>query len=259
MISIAPTMRNLLKLTPTVAVFCLFFLLYHITLVPSSTPPRYVPVEDITLDCGSATSAISKGRDGRDWSGDFQSKFFPKEELNNLKSNTSQASNEGISTEAPYTSARISYSQFTYIFPVTVGPKFVRLHFNPSSYSGFKSTAFFTVKAGSFTLHRNFTAPGLLVKEFCINVEENQKLNLTFIPFSTTSMNLYAFINGIEILSMPKDLYYYSREDRSDEKGPVYVGQSLQFYINYNMALEKVCQLNVGGSLVSPTKRHWFL
>ena len=67
-------------------------------------------------------------------------------------------------------------------------------------------------------------------------------------------MNLYAFINGIEILSMPKDLYYYNREDRSDEKVPVYVGQSLQFYINYNMALEKVCQLNVGGSLVSPTK-----
>ena len=106
MISIAPTMRNLLKLTPTVAVFCLFFLLYHITLVSSSTPPRYVPVEDITLDCGSATADKSKDKYGRDWIGDFQSKYFPKE-LNNLKSNTSQASNEGISTEAPYTSARI--------------------------------------------------------------------------------------------------------------------------------------------------------
>ena len=197
---------------------------------------------------------------GRDWTRDFQSKFFPKEELNNLKSKTSQASKEGIFTKAPYTCARISYSQFTYIFPVFVGSKFIRLHFNPSSYLGFEgSMAFFTVKAGSFTLLRNFTDPLFLVKEFCINVEENQKLNLTFIPFSTTSMNLYAFINGIEILSMPKDLYYYSREDRSDEKGPVYVGQSLQFYINYNMALEKVCQLNVGGSLVSPTKRHWFL
>ena len=130
MISIAPTMRNLLKLTPTVAVFCLFFLLYHITLVPSSTPPCYVPVEDITLDSGRATAHKSKDKYGRDWTGDFQSKYFPKE-LNNLKSNTSQASNEGISTEAPYTSARISYSQFTYIFLVPIGPKFVRLHFNP--------------------------------------------------------------------------------------------------------------------------------
>ena len=124
--------------------------------------------------------------------------------------------------------------------------------------------AFFTVKAGSFTLLRNFTDPLFLVKEFCINVEENQKLNLTFIPFSTTSMNLHAFINGIEIVSMPKDLYYYSREDRSDEKVLVYVGQSLQFYINYNTALEKVCRFNVGGSLVPPTEdigffRLWYL
>uniref|UniRef100_A0A7N2N5U3 Protein kinase domain-containing protein n=1 Tax=Quercus lobata TaxID=97700 RepID=A0A7N2N5U3_QUELO len=259
MISIAPTMRNLSKLTHIVSVFCLFFLLYHITLA-SSTPTRYVPVEDITLDCGSATSGKSKDMYGRDWTGDFQSKFFPKEELN-LKSNNSQAS-EGIATLAPYTTARISYSQFTYIFPVTVGPKFVRLHFYPSFYSGFEgSIAFFTVKAGSFTLLRNFTASAIyadsfqkqIVKEFCINVEENQKLNLTFIPFSTTSMNFYAFINGIEIVSLPKDLYY-SREDRSDEKVPVYVGQGPLFYINYNMALEKVFRLNVGGSLVSPTE-----
>ena len=159
------------------------------------------------------------------------------------------------SPQKPPTPAHaLSYSQFTCIFPVTVGPKFVRLHFNPSSYSGFESTAFFTVKAGSFTLHRNFTAPGLLVKEFCINVEENQKLNLTFIFFSTTSMNFYAFINGIGIVSMPKDLYYYSREDQSVEKVPLYVGQSPEFYINYNMALKKFFRLNVGGSLVQQTE-----
>nr|POF16646.1 hypothetical protein CFP56_69297 [Quercus suber] len=87
-------MRNLsmLTLTPILSIFCLVFLFYHITLA-SFTAPRYVPVNDITLDCGVATSNISKDMDGRDWSGDFQSKFFPKDE-HNLKSNTSHAPKE---------------------------------------------------------------------------------------------------------------------------------------------------------------------
>ena len=58
-------------LTPIVSIFCLFFLLYQITLVASSTPPRYVPIDDITLDCGSNTSGRSKDIYGRDWTGDF--------------------------------------------------------------------------------------------------------------------------------------------------------------------------------------------
>ena len=196
---------------------------------------------------------------GRDWTGDFQSKFFPQEELNNLKSNTSKAPVEGTVTKAPYSTARISFSQFTYVFPVTVGPKFFRLHFNPVIYPGFeRSKAFFTVKAGSFTLLRNFTASVLadslqekpFFKEFCINVGKDQKLNLTFIPFSTT---FYAFINGIEIVPMPDDLYY-SPIGTPNDKVPLYVGQSPMFYINYSMALEMVYRLNVAGNLISPTE-----
>ena len=254
-------MRNLSVLTPIVSIFCIFFLLYQITLVASSTPPRYVVPDDaiITLDCGSATADKSKDMYGRDWTGDFQSKFFPKEELNNLKSNTSKAPVEGTVTKAPYSTARISSSQFTYVFPVTVGPKFVRLHFNPVIYPGFeRSKAFFTVKAGSFTLLRNFTASVLadslqekpFFKEFCINVGKDQKLNLTFIPFSTT---FYAFINGIEIVPMPDDLYY-SPIGTPNDKVPLYVGQSPMFYINYSMALEMVYRLNVAGNLISPTE-----
>ena len=241
-------------LTPyTIFFFFLFFL--HIT-VDSLTPPRYIPVDNITLNCGSSRN--SKGSDGREWIGEIGSKFFPSEE-HNRKSNTSNVPEEGVVNMAPFTTARISYSQFTYIFPVTDGPKFVRLHFYPASYSGFEeSIDFFTVKAGSFTLLRNFSASVLadslqkkfLSREFCINIEENQKLQLTFIPFSTA---YYAFINGIEIISMPKDLYYYSAEDQSGEKVPVYVGQSPQFYINYTMALEMVFRLNVGGNGIAPT------
>ena len=238
-------------LTPIVSIFCLFFLLYQITLVASSTPPRYVPDDDITLDCGSATSDKSMDLNGRDWTGDFQSKYFPKE-LDNLKSNISKATVERIVTKAPYSTARISYSQFTYVFPVTVGPKFVRLHFNSAIYPGFEgSKAFFTVIAGSFTLLRNFTLvpddslqEKTFFKEFCINVGKDKKLDLTFIPFSTT---FHAFINGIEIVSMPDDLYY-KPEGKSEEGIPNLSGNP--FYINDDMALEMVYRLNVGGYLI---------
>uniref|UniRef100_A0A2N9F9B6 Protein kinase domain-containing protein n=1 Tax=Fagus sylvatica TaxID=28930 RepID=A0A2N9F9B6_FAGSY len=251
MISCSAPMRNLSMLTPMVSVFCLFILLYHITTV-SSTNPRYIAVDNIKLNCGNDRNLI--GSDGRKWAAD-NFKFFPQEE-DNLKSSISEPTEGGTVMKAPYTTARVSYSQFTYVFPVTLGPKFVRLFFHPASYSHFeRSTDFFTVKAGAFTLLRNFNASinlvdykTELVKEFCINVEENQKLNLTFIPLSTSSGNFYAFINGIEIISMPEDLYY-----SPSEKLPVYVGQSPpQFYINYIMALEMVFRLNVGGGLIQP-------
>ena len=134
------------------------------------------------------------------------------------------------------------------------------MHFNPISYYGFKgSKAFFTVKAGSFTLLRKFTTAVILadslqnqiVKEFYINVAANQKLNLTFIPFSTTLINFYAFINGIEIVSMSENLYY---SPKGAPINPLYVGQIPTFYISNNMALEMVYRLNVGGNLISPTE-----
>ncbi|GMY12941.1 receptor-like protein kinase FERONIA [Fagus crenata] len=170
----------------------------------------------------------SKDLVGRNWIGD-NLKFFPREE-DNLKSKICEPPKGGIVRTAPYTTARFE-----------------------------RSTDFFTVKAGSFTLLRNFSASILvdslnqtkLVKEFCINVEGNQKLNLTFIPLSTSSGNFYAFINAIEIVSMPQHLYYSPSDDK---EVPQYVSQSPQFYINYSMALEMVFRLNVGGSLISPTE-----
>ncbi|EOY03717.1 Uncharacterized protein TCM_018831 [Theobroma cacao] len=44
--------------------------------------------------------------------------------------------------------------------------------------------------------------------EFCLNVEENQGLELIFSPTPSSSNDTYAFINGIEIVSMPPNLYY---------------------------------------------------
>ncbi|XP_023906325.1 receptor-like protein kinase FERONIA [Quercus suber] len=238
-------------LTPILYVCCLFFLLSYLTIATST--PRYNPVENIVVNCGSPGSL--KGDDDRYWIGDKDSKFAPKEEPN-YKSNTSVAQSQVSVGIVPYMTARLSYWQFTYVFPFTAGPKFVRLYFYSDVYSGFESSKdFFTVNAGSFTLLRNFSASILdqkdVYKEFCINVDENQKLNLTFIPFTSTSMNYHAFINGIEIVSIPMDLYYKPQGViKGEEFVPVYVGKPTPIYIDYSMALEMVYRLNVGGGAI---------
>lgn len=155
--------------------------------------------------------------------------------------------------EPPYSASRISHSQFTYTFNVTPGQKFIRLHFYSTSYSGFNiSSAFFSVKANSFTLVDNFSASlaadGTFFKEFCINVPEDQSsLNITFAP-SPDYQDSYAFINGIELVSMPLNLYYLAADDPRFR----FVGQGNQFSILNSNALENLYRLNVGGSFISP-------
>jgi hypothetical protein len=80
--------------------------------------------------------------------------------------------------------------------------------------------ASFTVIFNGFTLLKDFNASlnadvegvDTLLKEYVINVGEDQRLDLSFIPSNGNSNN-YAFINGIEVLSMPNDLYYTPPED----------------------------------------------
>ncbi|KAF5445393.1 hypothetical protein F2P56_034444 [Juglans regia] len=254
-------MGNISILKPILLVFLVLFLDHRHISVANSTVPRYIAVDNIALNCGS--SGNSTDMYNRTWIGDIEpSKFAPIEERNQ-KSVTSRAqSQDSFAETVPYNmTARLSYSQFTYVFHVTSGPKFVRLYFYEDSYSGFDgSLAFFTVEANSkFTLLRNFSASILsnylgkskrLSKEFCINVEDDQKLNLTFIPTpSTASSRFFAFVNGIEIVSMPTYLYYSSPENQ----GPPHVGQNGRFPIDYNWALEMIFRLNIGGTSISPT------
>nr|XP_027104831.1 receptor-like protein kinase FERONIA isoform X2 [Coffea arabica] len=159
----------------------------------------------------------------------------------------------------PYRTSRISATPFQYTFRVTPGQIFLRLHFYPASYRGFeKSLDLFTVKAGPFTLLRDFsaslTADGsgekYVVKEFCLNVEVNAKLNATFSPSKSSKLKkVHAFVNGIEIISIPAGLYYTS----DGELGARMVGLNNRFYIIENStALEVVQRLNIGGGSISP-------
>ncbi|XVF81704.1 hypothetical protein PTKIN_Ptkin15bG0176800 [Pterospermum kingtungense] len=246
---------------------CLFFFIIQYVVVPVNgdtyvTP--YILIENITIDCGS--SGDSPSLDNRLWIGDGNGKYSPIEQQNNNKSSVALNAPKQPSS-VPYSTARVSYSEFTYSIPLTAGQKFVRLYFYPTTYPGFgdpSNKAFFSVKANSYTLLSNFSASLhaqargelTLVKEFCLSVDDNQRLNLNFTPSPDIS-DSFAFINGIEIVSMPTDLYY---APASDEGGVPFLGQgqgSLYSLAN-NTALETVYRVNVGGSQLSPNGTDMF-
>ncbi|XP_027071777.1 receptor-like protein kinase FERONIA [Coffea arabica] len=230
---------------------CFLFNLLFVIASTGSTPP-YTPTDYILINCGS--SSISTSVDGRKWGGDVGSKFSPND-MANISSAVTATEQDPSVSGVPFSSARIIRSQFSYTFPVSLGKKFLRLYFYPTSYTGGLNTteSFFNVTANNYTLLSNFSAYltvsskgfsppfvfeehiiNSVVKEYIINIEDmNQFLNVTFLP----SSNSYAFVNGIEVVSTPEDLY---------------MGKDGQFECDQDKtALEILYRLNVGGNDVS--------
>ncbi|XP_042970511.1 receptor-like protein kinase FERONIA [Carya illinoinensis] len=243
-------------LLPCFASLCLVvILLHHMTsTVAGNSPYPYTPVDQILLNCGS--SGNSTASDTRIWIGDVNSKFLTPEQSQSQSSLTSTVKEAPNVPLVPFTDARLSLAPFTYVFPVTAGQKFVRLYFYPAFYSNFdRSNALFSVKVSGFTLLSNFNASlnadadskETISREYCVNIEEDQRLNITFTPSPNVS-NSYAFINGIEILSMPTNLYYTPANNLEE---PYLIGQQSQYRIENSTSLEMVYRLNVGGAAIS--------
>ncbi|KAK2986302.1 hypothetical protein RJ640_021871 [Escallonia rubra] len=221
------------------------FLLLLLSTATAATQPPYTPTDHFLLNCGSTTNSTS--HDGRNWDGDTHSKFSPSNTTTTTTTSTNP-SGEGV----PFTTARIFRSPFTYTFPVSPGPKFLRLYFYPATPNF--STSFFSVTAGQHSLLTNFSAflaaiPPLsshFVKEYFLNVKNTQKLDVTIWP----SPNSFAFINGIEIVSIPEGFYV---RNYNVYRIPL-VGQHNFFEIDNNTSFETLYRLNVGGNYVPATE-----
>ncbi|XP_021817137.1 receptor-like protein kinase FERONIA [Prunus avium] len=239
--------------------FSLFVHLIIVTVLAASDPqPIYSPVEDITVNCGYSGNWTSED-DGRNWIGDINSKFSPFE--HQAVSNKSEFKEAPHSynvqqVRVPYTTVRLSRSEFTYSFKLSSGQKFIRLYFNPVSYGPDfdQSKALFSVKAGNFTLLHDFNASvtaaafnltKIIYREFCLNIDEEKSLNITFTP-SRTIPDAYGFINGIEIVSMPTNLYYSPPESESFREIKM-VGSGTNFRIENRTALQMMYRINIGG------------
>ncbi|GKV04314.1 hypothetical protein SLEP1_g16483 [Rubroshorea leprosula] len=226
----------------------IFFLVSLASVVHVIIAANYDPAENFLLNCGE--TSVTTDDDKRTWTPDVGSKF--------LGAGNSVASKAATQDPAvplvPYMTARIFRSNFTYKFPVASGRKFIRLYFYSNSYDGLNATnALFSVTSGSFTLLRNFSAAqtsqalnyAYLIKEYSVNVI-GETLSITFSPSSTPS-NAYAFVNGIEVLSMP-DMY------SSSDESLFIVGTNAPFNIDNTTALENLYRLNVGGNSLSPSQ-----
>ncbi|KAK6154996.1 hypothetical protein DH2020_009244 [Rehmannia glutinosa] len=234
-----------------VSIAFLFLCFLNATTADNSNPTQFTA--DISINCGSfGTSAASNGRE---WMGDVLPKYSSLLQIEG-SSTTSTVIHKLISADpVPHKTARISHTQFSYAFQVNPGQKILRLHFNPSPYKGFKGFKdLFTVEAGPFTLLSNFsaslTADALGVKsfskEFCLNIQKNEQFNVTFSPESSQSQDTYAFINGIEIISVPASLSYFHGGDIGVQE----VGKKSLVYVDQHTALEMIHRLNIKESSV---------
>ncbi|KAI9119172.1 hypothetical protein K1719_009847 [Acacia pycnantha] len=250
-----------------VVTFQLFFFFQFLSTIANTS---YTPVEHFAVSCGNSGNVPSY--DQRKWKGDDGSTLFslidPDKATQSIKPQVRYP-------PTPYDAARLSRSEFTYSFPVTDGQKFIRLYFYPSSYNPnfLRSDALFSVKAGPHTLlkdfnaslnadaggSRNFGAPeGAIVREYCINVDPGERLNITFMP-NSSHQNAYAFVNGIEVVSMPNFLYYTKPDDLLSMR---LNDGTQQYTVKNNSALEAVYRTNVGGVQIAPDKdtgmfRYW--
>ncbi|CAI9090759.1 OLC1v1025593C3 [Oldenlandia corymbosa var. corymbosa] len=212
-------------------------------------------IRDVAINCGSVGN--STARDGREWIGESAMAGISGESISSVAVQISIL--RGGADSVPYKTSRISATEFRYTFRVIQGQKIIRLHFYPAFYRGFeKLIDYFSVKAGHFTLLRDYSASlaarnsgvKFIVKEFCLNVEGHQRLELTFSPSplidKSNGKTTYAFVNGIEIISMPTGLYYTPEQD---VLGARIVGLSNRFYIiDTNTALEVKHRINIGGN-----------
>ncbi|KAH6791929.1 hypothetical protein C2S52_002406 [Perilla frutescens var. hirtella] len=199
---------------------------------------------DVSINCGSTRA--SAARNGRQWLGDLQPFLLQI----NGKSTTSTVTNKlALDDPVPYETARISRSQFSYAFQVEPGQKIIRLHFNPSLYKGFRGFKdLFTVQSGGFTLLSNFSASlsadalgvNNFAKEYCLSIQKNQQLTITFTPETSQSLDTYAFINGIEIVLVPAVISYFD-----GDIGLQVVGEKSMIYVDSNTALEIIQRQNI--------------
>ncbi|KAL5169436.1 12S seed storage globulin 1 [Glycine soja] len=92
----------------------------------------YTPEDNFTISCGT-TGIVFDGQ--RTWTGDADTKYLSGGQGSTVL--TQAATQDPSVNQVPYTTARLSPSQFNYSFPVSAGPKFVRLFFYPADYPSF--------------------------------------------------------------------------------------------------------------------------
>ncbi|KAJ6432751.1 hypothetical protein OIU84_019900 [Salix udensis] len=198
----------------------------------------YVPEDNYLIDCGSS---INSSVGDRVFVAD-QSYSDVLSAPHSISANTSSDSTSSTYDSALYQTAKIFNESFYYTFPIKKpGRHWIRLHFYPFVYRNYNlSMAKFSVSAQNFTLIREYRLESPpIVKEYSVNVTSGS-LVLTFTP----SVNSFAFINALEVFSLPDELIPAGARTINSLQGN---------YKNlWRQALETVERVNMGNQTVSP-------
>ncbi|XP_057451512.1 receptor-like protein kinase HERK 1 [Lotus japonicus] len=222
--------------------FCVFYILPL-----ACFSATFVPVDNYLIDCG-ATSSTPVGN--LNFSADsFSKKLLSTQE--DILASTSSKSVNSSSDESPlYQTARIFTGSSKYTFQINQkGRHWIRLYFFPFTYEKYNlNAASFSVATQNHVLLGGFTAQkNPVMKEFSVNVTTDT-LVLTFTP----SENSTAFVNAIEVVSVPDELI--ADDAFQLETLATYTGLVTQ-------AVETVWRVNMGGPAVSsgddPLRRTW--
>ncbi|KAJ3683040.1 hypothetical protein LUZ60_013267 [Juncus effusus] len=207
----------------------------------------YKPLDSILLNCGGNSDGMDA--DGRKWVSDTNSKFLASSVKSTIV--TAEFQDASIPSDIPYMTARVFKTPASYNISVNKKDRhWVRLYFYPTNYNGLSpDSAYFSVTASNgITLLSNFSAyvtamalsQAYIIKEYSFLPSDDGLVSLTFTP-SDKYNGSYAFINGIEVISMPDIL--------SDP--PTLVGFSDQTMDVSGSTFQTMYRLNVGGNFVS--------
>ncbi|KAL1361687.1 hypothetical protein HN51_010022 [Arachis hypogaea] len=194
---------------------------------------KFVPIDNYLIDCGSPSNTTVGSRN-------FAADSFFKDLVSTNEDILANTLN--LNGDSPlYRTARIFAGSSEYTFPINQkGRHWIRLYFFPFDFGKYKlSTANFavigqdTILLGNFSVQKN-----PVMKEFSLNVSSDT-LVITFTP----SNNSIAFVNAIEVVSVPDDLIVDDAYTLKPSLAP--------YYGLYSQALETVYRVNMGGPKVS--------
>jgi serine/threonine protein kinase len=215
------------------APFLLFLLLLPALSIAETT---FTPNVSHYIVCGSKTSvSLINENPPRTFEADVSS-------LQSEKNSFTVANPDNASSGSLYSTARVSFSSFTYSFNMEPNSSNVlRLHFLP--FTAQLSTARFSVQALNYKLLESFTVSDAVsptIKEFFLWTD-NSILEVEFIPLS----NAVAFVSAIEAFTAPPELLV-------ENTVPNFIGDAT---INVDLAkqvLETVYRVNMPGPTITP-------
>ncbi|KAL6626507.1 hypothetical protein ACP70R_030233 [Stipagrostis hirtigluma subsp. patula] len=221
----------------------------------------YSPSDRVLVNCGSTTDGLDG--EGRRWIADTNENTWLTDSGKSSLMAAADAMDTALPSTIPYMTARVFTVQAVYNF--TVNPRdrhWVRLHFYPACYNGLPPENFhFTVTTSTgVSLLRNFSAyttakalsQAYLIREFSIPPTPAGFVSVIFMP-APVGNESYAFVNGIEIISMP-DIF----ADPATMVG--FADQTVEFS---GAALQTMYRFNVGGLYIPPSNdsgltRTWY-